>query len=129
MVHVGFSQWRYRDVFQRSGHGAVVDSPAGVIGSGNTASFTFSVGLGDSVNDLITSLTDPNTGLITEHDNSLNDQISNANNRASEMQTRVNDYHDRLVNQFAAMETAMNTMKTQEANMISALGGSTTTTS
>jgi len=106
--------------------GLSLTSPAGILGSGNTATFTFSVGMGDGLSDLVNSLTDSKSGIITEHNNSLNDQIKSANSRADEMQTRVNSYHDRLVKQFAAMEQAMNTMKTQMTNMLSALGSTTT---
>jgi flagellar hook-associated protein 2 len=102
--------------------GLSLTSPAGTIGSGNTSSYTFSVGLGDGLNDLITSLTDARTGVIALHETSLNDQITETNKRADELQTRVDGYHDRLVKQFAAMEQALQTMKTQESNMLSALG-------
>jgi flagellar capping protein FliD len=67
--------------------------------------------------------------LIATHQNSLQDQITDANSRVTDLQTRVNDYHDGLVKQFAAMEEALNTMKSQEAQMMSALGASTTSTS
>jgi flagellar hook-associated protein 2 len=107
--------------------GLSLTSPAGIIGSGNTSSYTFSMGLGDSLNNLFNDMIDPTTGIISQHETSLNDQITDANSRASDLQTRVNDYHDRLVKQFAAMETAMNTMKTQEQNMLSALGTTSTT--
>ena len=106
--------------------GLSLTSPSGTIGPGATTSFTFSVGLGDGLSDLINGLTDPNSGIIAEHKTSLNDQISEANSRADSLQTRVNDYHDRLVKQFAAMEMALNTMKNQMQNMLSALGTTTT---
>ena len=107
-------------------NGLSLTSPAATIGSGATETFTFSLGMGDGISDLITSMTDSTSGIITEHNNSLNDQIKESNSRAADMQTRVNDYHDRLVKQFSAMEQAMNTMKTQMSNMLSALGSTTT---
>jgi flagellar hook-associated protein 2 len=107
-------------------NGLSLTSPAGTIGSGNTASYTLSIGMGDGISDLIGKMIDPGTGIIIQHENSINDQIKDTNNRADQLQNRVNDYHDRLVKQFAAMEQALQTMKNQAANMMSALGTTTT---
>ena len=109
--------------------GLSITSPAGTIGAGNSATFTFSMGLADQLSNLIDNFNDPSSGLIATHQNSLQDQITDANSRVTDLQTRVNDYHDGLVKQFAAMEEALNTMKSQEAQMMSALGASTTSTS
>lgn len=109
--------------------GLSITSPAGIIGTGNSATFTFSMGLADQLSNLIDNFNDPSTGIIATHQNSLQDQITDANTRADDLQTRVNDYHDGLVRQFAAMEEALNSMKSQEAQMMSALGGSVSSTS
>ena len=87
------------------------------------------MGLADQLNNLINNFTDPNTGVIATTQNSLQDQITDANNRITDLQEQVNNYHDQLVQQFSQMEQALNTMKSQEAQMMSALGASTTSTS
>jgi flagellar hook-associated protein 2 len=108
--------------------GLSITSPAGTIGAGNSATFTFSMGLADRLSNLIDNFNDAGSGLVTTHQNSLQDQIKDANSRVTDLQTRVNDYHDGLVKQFAAMEQALNTMKSQEAQMMSALSAYTSST-
>jgi len=109
--------------------GLSITAPSGSIGNGKSATFTFSMGLADQLNNLINNFTDPNTGVIATTQNSLQDQITDANNRITDLQEQVNNYHDQLVQQFSQMEQALNTMKSQEAQMMSALGASTTSTS
>ncbi len=104
-----------------SAKGLSITAAAGVIGSGS-AMFTFSKGLGDRLSELVDNMSDPENGMITIRQNSLTSSIDSANERMDAMQKRVNDYHDRLVKQFAAMEEALLTMQNQQANMLSALG-------
>jgi flagellar capping protein FliD len=100
--------------------GLSITAASGVITT--TSTFTFSKGLGDRINQLITGMNDPQNGMITIHQSSLQSNITSANDRVTAMQKRVDDYHDRMVKQFAAMENALQKMKTQETNMLSALG-------
>jgi Flagellar capping protein len=109
--------------------GLSITAPSGTIGTSNSATFTFSKGLGDRLSELVDNFNDSNSGLIATHQNSLQDQMKDADSRITMLQTRVNDYHDGLVKQFAAMEQALSTMKSQYAQMASALGLSTTSTS
>jgi flagellar capping protein FliD len=109
--------------------GLSITAPAGSIGALGSATFTFSKGLSDQLSELIDNFNDPETGSITSHQDSLQDQMKDADSRITQLQTRVNDYHDGLVKQFAAMEQALQSMKSQEAQMMSALGTTTTSTS
>jgi flagellar hook-associated protein 2 len=104
--------------------GLSLTAPAGTIGSG-TAKFTFVKGLGDRITELVNRMSDPQNGMITLHQNSLTGSIDSANDRIDVMQKRVDHYHDRLVKQFSAMEEAMQKMRSQMSNMLSALGMST----
>jgi flagellar hook-associated protein 2 len=108
--------------------GLSITAPSGTIGTGSSATFTFSKGLADQLSELIDNFNDPSSGLITTHQNSLQDQMKDADSRITALQQRVTDYHDGLVKQFAAMEQALNTMKSQYNQMASALGASSTTT-
>jgi flagellar capping protein FliD len=104
--------------------GLSLTAPTGTIGAGKTAPFTFSKGLGDRISELSANLNDPANGMITIHQNSLQDSIKVANDRVTAMQKRVDDYHDRMVKQFSAMEQALQSMKNQASNMLAALGTS-----
>jgi len=116
-------------VFFSSGpaSGLALSSPSGLL-SGGDATFTFQKGLGDLLNGMINSITDPSNGTIQTHQDSLQSLMSDADSRIASMQTSVDDYKTRLTNQFAAMEQTLNTMKSQSANMLSSLGTTTTTT-
>lgn len=107
--------------------GLSITSPSGTL-SGADSGFTFSMGLSDTLQNLCNSITDSSTGTIATHTDSLNSQISDANDRITTMQTSVDDYKTRLQAQFAAMEEALQTMKSQYAQMASALGLSTSST-
>ncbi len=104
--------------------GLSITAASGIIGAG-TATFTFSKGLSDRISELITSLNDPENGMITQHQSALQESIKSTNARIDVMQKRVDDYHDRLVMQFSAMEQAMQTMRNQQSNMLAALGTTT----
>ena len=107
--------------------GLSITAASGVITG--TSTFTFSKGLGDRISELVTGMNDPLNGMITIHQSSLQSSITSASDRVTTMQKRVDDYHDRMVKQFAAMEQAMQKMKTQETNMLSALGTTSSTSS
>ncbi len=102
--------------------GLSITAPSGTIGTGNSATFTFSMGLSDQLSNLIDTFDDPSTGMIATTQSSLQDQITDGNDRISDLQEQVNEYHDQLVQQFAQMEEALNTMKNEYNQMASALG-------
>jgi flagellar capping protein FliD len=107
--------------------GLSITGAAGAIGAG-AATFTFSKGLADRLSELVDNFNDPKGGTITSHQNSLQDQMKSADNRITALQQRVTNYHDGLVKQFAAMEQALSTMKSQYNQMVSALSAYSTTT-
>jgi flagellar capping protein FliD len=105
--------------------GLTITSPVGVLGGVDTA-FTFSRGLGDKLGDIVDLINDPASGTITTHQDSLRTMIKHTEDRVTKMQTSVDDYRIRLQKQFAAMEQALQNMKSQYAKMASALGLTTT---
>ena len=106
-------------------NGLSITAPSGILGGVDTG-FTFSMGLSDTLQNLCNSITDSSTGTITTHTDSLNSLVKDTNDRITTMQTSVNDYKTRLQNQFAAMEQALQKMKSQYSQMASALGITTT---
>jgi flagellar capping protein FliD len=101
--------------------GLTITSPVGVLGGIDTA-FSFSRGLGDKLGDMVTLINDPASGTISTHQDSLRTLIKHTDDRVTKMQTSVDDYRIRLQKQFAAMEQALQNMKSQYAKMASALG-------
>jgi flagellar capping protein FliD len=95
--------------------------PSASLGGADTA-FTYSKGLGDRLRYLADSMTAAGTGTIVTHQDSLQSLMKDADTRIDELQRSVDAYHDRLTKQFAAMEEMLNSLKTQSANMLSALG-------
>jgi len=106
--------------------GLSLSAPAGTVGTTGTT-FTFQNGVSDVVNNIITNMTQSSTGTIAVHQDSLNTQVTDANNQITDMTARVSAYHDQLVAQFSAMEQALQKMKSQYAQMTSALGTTTST--
>ncbi|MDD5675747.1 MAG: flagellar filament capping protein FliD [Chitinivibrionales bacterium] len=111
--------------------GLSLTAPSGSlgIGDGSSASFTFSKGISTLMNDLITGLNDPTSGLVQLRETTLNNQITDDNNRIDKLNRSISDYRARLTAQFSQMEQALQKMKSQFAQMQSALGLNTTTSS
>jgi flagellar hook-associated protein 2 len=95
--------------------------PSGSLGGADTA-YTYSKGLGDRLRYLADSFNAAGTGSIITHQDSLRNLMKSSDDRIDMLQRSVNAYHDRLVTQFAAMEQMLSSLKTQSANMLSALG-------
>lgn len=100
--------------------GLSITAPAGIL-NGQPATFTFQMGMSDVLNNICNNITEDN-GTIANHVDSLNSMMSDANDQISTMQTNVDNYRTQLQNQFAAMESALETMKSQYNQMASALG-------
>jgi flagellar capping protein FliD len=100
--------------------GLSITAPAGIL-NGQPATFTFQMGMSDVLNNICNNITEDN-GTIANHVDSLNSMMSDANDQITTMQTNVDNYRTQLQNQFAAMESALETMKSQYNQMASALG-------
>jgi len=90
-------------------------------GSGN-ATFTFSKGLVEHLDELIKELTDGREGTIPMRQESWNKAKSRLDDRIMTLESRVESYRIRLVKQFAAMEQTLNQLSSQSSNMLSQLG-------
>ena len=109
--------------------GLSVTAPVGTIGAGNSATFTMSKGLSSIIGDAVTSMTDSTDGLVAMRTESYNNTIRRLDDKKSQLEDRIEKYRLRLVNQFSAMEQAMEKLKSQSANMLSQLGQSTSSSS
>jgi flagellar capping protein FliD len=106
--------------------GLMLTIPQGSMKTGDTATFTMSVGFGDQLTNMLNKFTDPYDGTITLHQQSITSSVTDANSRITTLTTQINNYQDRLTKQYAAMQSALTKMKSQFANMTSALGSTTT---
>jgi flagellar capping protein FliD len=69
-----------------------------------------SVGIGAKMYDTVDTMLDDKSGLIANEVNNLKGQDDLAQQRADRLQASLDAEHDRLVQQFAAMETAVTSM-------------------
>jgi flagellar capping protein FliD len=92
----------------------------GILGAGEY--FTFSKGIADQVNEMTTGLTDVRDGLISMRQETWNGSIDRSEDRIIRIEASIEDYRLRLVKQFSQMEQNLNSMQSQSANMLSALG-------
>lgn len=102
--------------------GLSLTAPNGSIGDGNTATFTFSKGLGTVLDEEIQKLTNSSEGMITLRQESWQRNIQSTDDRILRMNERVEKYRDRLIKQFSNMEVVMNQMQTQTLSMLNSLG-------
>ena len=68
-------------------------------------------GVGDSLNQILTSILDPVNGSVTGAENSLNDQISDTQAQIAKIQDQVSTYTDYLQQMFSEMETRISALK------------------
>ncbi len=86
-------------------------------------------GVADSVNALIKSLLDPTTGAVIGAENTLNSQISDAQNQITQMQAQVTAYTAYLTQEFSNMETQVSKLQAQGSAFASSAGISSSTSS
>ncbi|MBD3322765.1 MAG: flagellar filament capping protein FliD, partial [Chitinivibrionales bacterium] len=96
--------------------------PAGTLGAAETASFTFTRGLSDILTDEVKSLTDSRDGLISLRQETYRNSVNRANERIATLESRIESYRERLVQEFSHMEQMMTELQSQSSNMLSALG-------
>jgi flagellar hook-associated protein 2 len=102
--------------------GLSITASSGAIGTSST--FTFSKGLSDLLDQSISKLNDSHNGLIALRQESLNKAIASKTERITKLTTQVEDYRTRLTKQYAAMEDALSTLKTQTSSIISSFSSS-----
>ncbi len=72
---------------------------------------TVTHGVGDSLNQVLTSILDPVNGSVTGAENSLNSQISDTQAQIAKIQADVSTYTDYLQQMFSDMETRISALK------------------
>ncbi len=68
-------------------------------------------GVGDSLNQVLTSILDPTNGSVAGAENSLNDQISDTQIQIQKIQDQISTYTDYLQQVFSQMETRISSLK------------------
>ncbi|HXP90529.1 MAG TPA: flagellar filament capping protein FliD [Fibrobacteria bacterium] len=107
-------------------NGLGVTAPTSLSGSLNA---TFVRGIAGQIGQFINQVQDPVSGILTSDSTSYQTQITDLGKQASDEQTRVDDYRTQLQASFTAMESAMSTLKNQSSSFLSAISGSTSSTS
>ncbi len=105
----------------------VVDTTAADLTAtgGDIGQINYSPGLAGSLQQLVSSATDSTAGTLTSGQKSATSQVKDLQDQIDRWTQRLADYRARLVAQFTAMETSINTLK----NSLSALSGLLNSTS
>jgi flagellar hook-associated protein 2 len=98
-------------------YGLSVTAPAG----NGLVELTFTKGVGRRFSDLVTAITDKFDGYIKQRQDGLQKRIDEYLKRIEALQTHVDNFRQGLVNQFAALEKTLSNLKSQGANMQSAM--------
>jgi flagellar hook-associated protein 2 len=85
-------------------------------------------GLGTVMNNALTQLVDPVSGIITEENQTLTNQVQSYQTQLNNLDALLADKRNLLEEQFANMETTLAQLQSQ-GNALSSLSGKTTTTS
>jgi flagellar hook-associated protein 2 len=85
-------------------------------------------GLGTVMNNSLTQLVDPVSGIITEENQTLTNQVQSYQTQLNNLDALLADKRNLLEEQFANMETTLAQLQSQ-GNALSSLSGKTTTTS
>lgn len=96
--------------------GLTITAPTGSLG-GTTANFTFMKGFSTQIEDIVSKLTDGQTGTVKLRQDSLRKQIDYADERITKLNDRIEKYRLRLTKQFSDMEQAMSSLQTQSSKI------------
>jgi flagellar hook-associated protein 2 len=96
--------------------------PDGNILTGNSlinSSAAINRGIGGVIDNTITNLTDPVSGVITRENQTLDNQTQEFNDRISELNDLIDQKRQRLEDQFANMESVLAGLKSQQSALSS----------
>ena len=102
-------------------NGLSLTIPTGSL-NGTTASFTYSKGLGKSLEEILNRMTDAHDGLVAMRQESMQTSMKDCDDQISQLQDRVDKYRERLTKQFSDMEQALSNLQNQYTKMVSSLG-------
>ena len=106
--------------------GLGVTAPSSISGSVNA---TFVRGIAGQIGQFINQVQDPVSGILTSDSTSIQSRITDLGKQASDQQTRVDAYRTQLMASFSGMEHSMSTLKKQSSAFLSAIGGSSNSSS
>lgn len=106
------------------GLSVTVDTTAADISAtgGALGTATVSTGLARQLEHLVSTATDSSTGTLTSAKNSAATQVKGLQDQIDSWTQRLNDYRTRLVRQFTAMETSVNTLRTSLTALTGLIG-------
>jgi flagellar hook-associated protein 2 len=104
--------------------GLALSSPVGAITGSST--FTLSKGVSTTLDETLTQMMDPNSGIVAIQQSSLQSSMQDADNQIATLTDQVTNYRNRLVTQFSNMETALSQIKQQGSSITNALGTTST---
>jgi flagellar capping protein FliD len=104
----------------RSGNskGLILNAPT----DAGTANVTFSRGVADQIAQLYARVTNFADGALTSATKSTQNRITDISKQVDAQQTRVDNYKERLVKQYSAMEKSMQKVKGQSSSFMSQIG-------
>lgn len=96
--------------------------------TGAVGSITFSSGVGTEIQGLVTKMTDPTSGFVTEDINSYTTQINDINDQITNLQNQLTQQQQQLTQEFANME-AMIAQYQQQGTALASFGLSSSSSS
>jgi flagellar capping protein FliD len=87
------------------------------LAAGQSTTFTYSKGLGDTVKDMLDGLTDSDDGRISLRQKALQKDKEDLVDRIETLNERIEKYRAQLVKQYSAMEQALSTLKSQSSSI------------
>lgn len=101
--------------------GLSLTAASGVVGIGNTFTFTMAKGLSSIIGEAVEKMNDAREGLVAMRTESYQRSIASAEDQITQLESRIEKYRLRLVSQFSAMEQALSTLQSQSSNMLSSI--------
>jgi flagellar hook-associated protein 2 len=100
--------------------------------TGAVGSITFNNGIGALINNSVAGFTDPTNGVVTNEENSFNNQITGIGTQITSLQQDMTAQQTQLQTEFANMETALAQLQNEQKQLNAVLGntlGSSNTSS
>lgn len=94
---------------------------SGSLSPGESTTFTYAKGFGETLVDKLDQLTDSSNGTIALKQESMTKSKESANDRIEKLEEQIERYRERLVKQYAAMEQNLQSMESTMSNMLSSI--------
>ncbi|OGJ94701.1 MAG: hypothetical protein A2350_08575 [Candidatus Raymondbacteria bacterium RifOxyB12_full_50_8] len=102
--------------------GPAKDLSVTVPSSGSTI-LTFSKGVTREMYDYVKGITDAYDGVVSVRQKNIQDRIDELDERIYDMNTKLEEYRQRLMKEYSDLEQSMSRIQSQSSQMMAALGG------